>query len=224
MATAAQVQAMRAGYDEVERMIRRDLRKLWPRLRNSTPDTIRNVLLNMAPMLSDQYGSVATAMAAEWFEMVTGQTAVLADLTVPAAVESSVRYNAGGLFRGRQEAALEQIGASLVRHSLQPARSTVALSSSRARLRYARSPRPGACAWCLMLASRGAVYTKQTAKYASDGDKYHDDCYCVPEPARDDSELSYDVGALYEKYSGAFSSGDNDAQVASKMRELYGLA
>lgn len=224
MATAAQVQAMRTGYDEIERLIRRDLRKLWPRLRRSTPDTIRNVLLNMAPMLSDQYGAVATAMAAEWFEMVTGQTAHLAELTVPEAVEASVRYKAGGLYRDRQEQALEGVTASLVRHALQPARSTVALSSSRARLRYARSPRPGACAWCLMLASRGAVYTKQTAKYASDGDRYHDDCYCVPEPARDDSELSYDVAALYSKYSDAFQSGDNDAVVAAKMRELYGLA
>lgn len=46
----------------------------------------------------------------------------------------------------------------------QRARQTVwnAAASSGGKARYARLPEPGACAFCLMLASRGAVYTSQT--------------------------------------------------------------
>lgn len=43
---------------------------------------------------------------------------------------------------------------------------------------YMRRTRPGACKFCLMVASRGAVYTKQSATFAC-----HEHCYCEAVPA-----------------------------------------
>lgn len=235
MATAAQVEQFRQGYDAIERLIRRDMRRIWPQLRTATPATIRDTLVALTPQLSDRYGAVATSMAAEWFESVTGATARLADLTPREAVAISTRAVAGGLWDGRSELAFDRIISATTRHSLQPGRSTIARSSSANRMRYARAPEPGACAWCLMLASRGAVYTAESAVRVGGGaapagagrraagNDYHDDCRCVAEPARDDSELSYDRGALYSRYRAAWSRGDNDRIVAARMRELYGL-
>ena len=44
---------------------------------------------------------------------------------------------------------------------------------------WRRVPLPGACDFCLMLATRGAVYAdKRTALYATDGSRYHAFCRC----------------------------------------------
>lgn len=43
---------------------------------------------------------------------------------------------------------------------------------------YMRRTRPGACKFCIMVASRGAVYTKRSARFAC-----HGHCYCEAVPA-----------------------------------------
>lgn len=43
---------------------------------------------------------------------------------------------------------------------------------------YMRRTRPGACKFCIMVASRGAVYTAQSARFAC-----HGHCYCEAVPA-----------------------------------------
>ncbi|CAB0762658.1 hypothetical protein FRC0546_02104 [Corynebacterium diphtheriae] len=68
-----------------------------------------------------------------------------------------------------------------------PARDTVVLNVQRDHTAYARVPEPGACAFCLMLASRGAVYKKSTVGMVN---KYHDHCRCLGiEVKRDGSDL-----------------------------------
>lgn len=46
-------------------------------------------------------------------------------------------------------------------------------------VRYRRVPSPGACSFCLMLASQGAVYhSEQSARFAGDGERFHTNCRC----------------------------------------------
>jgi hypothetical protein len=54
---------------------------------------------------------------------------------------------------------------------------------------WARVPEPGACSFCLMLATRGAVYRSE----ASGGFKTHDNCRCHVEPVFNAYEPSADV-------------------------------
>jgi hypothetical protein len=75
------------------------------------------------------------------------------------------------------------------RYVLQPARETtiVAATEDPVATRLARVPRPGACAFCLMLATRGAVYhDEQSAgraantRFVGEGEhKFHDHCHCT---------------------------------------------
>jgi hypothetical protein len=45
---------------------------------------------------------------------------------------------------------------------------------------WRRVPRPGACDFCLMLATRGAAYrTRESALFTEDGRRYHDFCRCT---------------------------------------------
>jgi hypothetical protein len=47
------------------------------------------------------------------------------------------------------------------------------------RVVYRRVPSVGACAFCLTLASRGAVYTQDTVLRRADGGGYHENCRCT---------------------------------------------
>lgn len=89
------------------------------------------------------------------------------------------------------EIMIQRLSASLSRHAYaagrQAIRDTVLYGSARnknsrkqTKLAYARVL-TGAenCAFCAMLASRGAVYSKKNVIIAKDGDKYHDNCDCV---------------------------------------------
>lgn len=74
------------------------------------------------------------------------------------------------------------------RYVLQPARETtiVAATEDPVATRVARVPRPGACAFCLLMAARGAVYhdtssagTNANTRFVGEGEhKFHDHCHC----------------------------------------------
>lgn len=70
-----------------------------------------------------------------------------------------------------------------------PARKTVEAAVSKAGTKYARVPEPGACPFCLMLASRGAVYTRDTVLKASNMGSYHDNCRCLGIESEGDHDL-----------------------------------
>ena len=63
-----------------------------------------------------------------------------------------------------------------------------AIHEDRVAVGYARVPKPNACAFCIMLASRGAVYSKDTvlkttgrSKFGA-GKSYHPNCGCTMTP------------------------------------------
>ena len=107
----------------------------------------------------------------------------------------------------------------------QPARSTLAASAGANGVKWARVPSgPKTCAFCYMLASRGAVYhTEVTAGKLT---KFHGlcDCQIVPIKSPSDYPDGYDPDAMYEKYAeardAATEGGDaiDVNQVLSRMR------
>ena len=81
----------------------------------------------------------------------------------------------------------------------EPARNTVFEATVAAGTRYARIPEPGACDFCLMLASRGAVYSRDTV-VGNSMNSYHDGCRCLGIEVKSDSELPQINKDLMEKY------------------------
>jgi hypothetical protein len=69
-----------------------------------------------------------------------------------------------------------------------------------AQTRWARIPRVGACAFCLMLASRGAVYYWDTVTKTKSGQRYHDSCHCQGREILDDSQVPEIVTQLQAKW------------------------
>lgn len=85
---------------------------------------------------------------------------------------------------------------------------------------FARVPEPGACSFCLMLASRGAVYTAKTVGAVN---KFHDHCRCLGvEVKRDGSDLPRINRDLEQLWSDSESSTQADFEKALRARKLNG--
>src|SRR5699024_3124565 len=106
----------------------------------------------------------------------------------------------------------------------QPYRSTLQRSAAAAGAGWARVP-SGAetCSFCLMLASRGAVYESERSA-GGDGHKFHGDCDCTPVLARSDADLPYDVEALYDQYEAARNAAGSGStkKILSELRKQQG--
>lgn len=104
------------------------------------------------------YGDVTATLAADRFEELTGKPATMVRPVDPDRANARMRWALGPLFGddGDALARLDLLADELVK---QPGRSTIIRSSADQGIRYARVP-TGAetCSFCLMLASRGAVY------------------------------------------------------------------
>lgn len=228
MVSRAEAERYARAEDRLDRELRGDILRVWRSIEGRSPEYMRDALLEVLPTLVDKYGEGSAVLAAEYFEsLVPSSGAVLAPLTSGEAVRASTRAAAGALWTSAPSQTLNMVTASAVRHMRQAGRSTIHESTRRADgYAYGRVPDPGACSWCLMLASRGAVYaTKRTA--GGDGNDYHDECRCdpTPVPIGDAGALPYDVDALYEQYMKAreSSGGITDKEIAAEMRRMYGL-
>jgi len=191
------------------------LRALWGQLPHANAIVTRDALLESVPLMVTQYGEVAGAAAADFYDLMREKSAApgrfVADLADPIDVEDlrgQIRWSITPLFdreNPNPDDALSRLEQKVDEYTLQPGRDTIARSVERdpAKARWARVPVGKTCSFCLMLASRGAVY--RSAESAGQSRKYHGDCDCTPTPfwGNDPYPEGYNPDALYEKYNAA---------------------
>lgn len=220
----------------------RDLDRIWQAIRETDNNTASQMLQSVIPQLINRYGLMAAAVAADWYEALTGTEAFLPDSYNEKAFQASTRWALGPLFQKEvseadRKTALQRLTAAAVRHTRQHARNTIdgSVRRSGGKVRYARRVTGATtCDFCLMLASRGPVYgTAEDAGGASN--QYHDDCDCVPVPVVgrwvvDDSirgahwegqNPGYDFEKLYdEEYLPYHHAGDTAEDVMERRRAV----
>lgn len=196
MATAQQVSQFRSANQGLVALASADLRSFWGALNvNGNPLLVRDALLEFFPELLAVYSDTAAVLAADFYDELRDVppsaakfAALLADPTDPEIARADARWALGPLFQSAPDpvqvlANLEGVTQRLI---LQAGRDTIANSVFRDPVRtgYARVPTgPTTCKWCVMLASRGAVYGS-AASAGAEGNKYHSHCDCVPTPIR----------------------------------------
>lgn len=155
----------------------------------------------LVTLLVQQYGQVAVVSALIALE--SGRLEAGArDLPAPVPAEpvniEQTRSTASWAINqadGDLPAAARRLAGPVGRMVRQAARDTVWESTRKAGTRYVRVPGPRACAFCLMLASRGAVYAKDTVlavgKKAKrpEGARYHDNCACSAREVLSDADV-----------------------------------
>lgn len=200
--------------DGIAALVERDLLAFLSSLDLARPDAVKLDLFDYIPTLISQYGDVAATVAADWYdelreaEGVFGRfRAPLADLVPDEVVNGRLGFAtraSGPLFTGDFATLTSFLAMIANEYALQPGRDTVMQAAHKENAAYARVPEPGACKFCLMLASRGFVYSKSTS---GDSKKFHGKCRCNAMPVWDETrarvEFGYDPDALYDQYRAA---------------------
>lgn len=209
MATAEMLAEFRSAQRGLVVLAKADLLVFWSTLEPANAVATSAALQTFMPQLITEYGDVAATVAADFFDTAReganvkrAYRAVISDPVPTEAVQANVRYNLKPLFgKSNPDQALSNLNLVTDKAVKASGRNTIELNVERdpAQARFARVP-TGAqtCKFCLMLASRGAIYLSQ--KTADDG--YHGDCDCQPTPIWDENDFpdGYDPDALYDEF------------------------
>lgn len=178
--------------DTLEKAALIDLQDWWEQGNryDRDPYTLLDASTQPFYAIAKKYGDRAAAYAVNYLIMSRSLDDELRFLPRPTMAEIStfeqVQNNlswaintsiADGTFQDL--AAFKKLKGIMTRIVLNGARDTVLEATRRDGTYYARIPEPGACPFCLMLSSRGAVYTKDTVTQTKAMTKYHDHCRCI---------------------------------------------
>lgn len=187
------------------------------------PDLTAEQFAALADMFVTRYGRAAAGSALRALDNTRLDAGVFGDLPRPevTAVVSAAQsrssaswaWNTAG---GDPRAAAVRFSGPLGRMIRQPARETVWNATRAAGTRYVRVPGVKACAFCLMLASRGAVYTKDTVTTTTgargskrpEGLRYHDNCDCQARESLTDADLPQVIRDLQDEWREATYGAD----------------
>lgn len=163
-----------------------DLDVLWRKV--DTADAARDALEEVLPPLVDAYGSAAGSVAADWYDerreragVRRAFTARVADLRKGGGGRELARWGVGPLYVAEPDfnAARTRIAGGLELRIANVARDTITGSSIADPSAHGwQRESSGGCPFCEMLASRGVVYSEESADFAA-----HDHCSCVAVPA-----------------------------------------
>ena len=177
------------------------------------PVRVRNALLQFFPELVTTYGDVSALLAADFYDMLrdvppsaASFRAAFAQPVDPAKAQGSTRWAVDALFAEDEQLFTSQILGATQRLVTQRGRDTIFDNAGRdpVRTSVARIPSgTDTCTFCIMLASRGAVYTDLVA--AGEMNDFHDNCDCVPTVIR--SKRDYPEGHDLARFTDLYTSG-----------------
>lgn len=189
---------IRSGLAVITREAQADVRAVVRRA-GGDPAEARSALFAATPLIVGEYAEGAAALALDWYEEVRATAAAPTsfapapfavvddeDIAAMVAVSTEPLYQVErGLRVALDEAVAESVRfleQNVQRDVAAGFRDTIVGNTRRDpdATGWRRFARPGACAFCLMLADRGAVYTEATADFAA-----HKSCHCVAGPAYD---------------------------------------
>ena len=183
------------------------------------------------------YGMGAATLGAQWYDYCRRLAIGEGDPAEPLTPnESSLTYDIEQTIHGLYEGTIapddmaHAMGATVEKtvHALSRDTVSVALQrdydasvargegqGKRSRYRWTRVTVGTSCAFCTMLASRGAVYLSRESAGGTPSSKFHDDCDCVVLPFADSGDIRG-----YEQTLDACSKAYYDARNAIARDEL----
>jgi hypothetical protein len=148
----------------------RDVGTILQNVMGASPESIRDLLIQVMPDVLAPYTSASGALAATWYEDLRRDTLGGTFMARPADMvygrsKGLIKWAAGALFDGSNETFQERMRGGIQRMVADVARWTVDENAQRdvATVGWSRIAEPGACQFCKMLAGRGPVYRSKAA-------------------------------------------------------------
>ena len=233
MASRADLSRLDKGRQSATLLARRDLNAFWATLDLSDPTAAWQALEEFVPLLVERYGEAAGVVAADWYDMLRSNSGVGGEFRATVAPVSRdhliarMRDDASRFLHTDASASTLNVLSLLTSEWINRwINGTVIASAANdpAGPRVARIPKGATpCAWCLMLASRGAVYASDaSALAASHGD---DRCGTAPIWEGDRLPKGYDPDALYSIYQAGRAQADSGdpKQILAAIRSEQGI-
>src|SRR5699024_8866736 len=176
MPTAAQINPLRSDLATVTRLARRELDAFWATLDMQNMVEGRRALEEFFPILVEQYGNVASIVAADWYEDVYQEYSTLVNADVNTdQVNARMRWAITEAFGGDPDQALATLGMVTDELVKQFGRDTVIGSADSNTRAHARVPRASdTCVFFIRLVSRVFVYSSTKAE--GERYKFRGDC------------------------------------------------
>lgn len=227
MTTAAEA---RQALIDLTAFARRELFALWQSLMGRPPREVEDILLEVLPVIGDEYGSAAAALAADWYDELreragAGGRYVAQPREMPdrGRWESLVRWGLEPLFTDEPDPqpALSRIDGGLQRTVADQHRLTIVENTQRdPQARGWRRVGVGdSCGFCRMLIDRGAVYTEASVTFRS-----HDRCNCAASPVWDDNVVRVSPEAYRQsrRYRSAEAKAADNKRAYDYIKRTYG--
>lgn len=139
-----------------------DIEALWRQIASASDGEFRAMLIEAFPELLEPYSVAAAELGAEWYAEADPDLPYQATSFLPSA--EGLAESAGWALGASGEAALTRLSGTAQRRIYDANRDTIIGNASKEPgATWARVARPGACAFCAMVATRGAVYSSQAA-------------------------------------------------------------
>lgn len=208
------IEGLREDNRRLSALVQSELEIYFRGLDLTDPAGTRDALIAYIPLLVETFGLVSQQIAMEWYEAMRFESVPdaafraiappLPDLT--PAVEGSIRYAAGHLFRNNPEQTLKALQGSVQKYVREPGRQAMIANADYEGVYWARVPTGNeTCSFCLLLASRSAVYLSERSAGSErfgEENKFHDgdDCEIVAVRNDEDYPEGYVPDDLYEAY------------------------
>jgi hypothetical protein len=236
---------------------KREVAAVWPKLLTMPPDRVAVVMAELLHEIGHEYGNAAGSLAADYYDDLreaakVGGRFVAAPSEMPPMerFEALSRWGVGPMFGAAPDVdkALSLMLGGLSRIVLNGGRDTIsdAVAADPATPTFARHASANACAFCAMVASRGAVYTSaasagvvvgrgaalstnigrtkgrkaqgiKTRGKRSLGDKYHDFCHCTAVPVWPGQE--YQEAPYVAKWRDAYANAPGTPGEALNLKD-----
>ena len=210
----------RAVQSYLETLANRDLVRVWRSLDVGDAAAATRLLLPQVRDVVTAYAELSATAAADFYETNRQLAGVSGDFvarpagTAPTGqIDALTRWSVTPIWSDdpRTGAALARLAGGAQRLIRKAERDTIYENGQRDDLLmgWVRVAQGDACAFCLMLASRGAVYTSREAA----GDGYHDNCRCETRPIYSPDEVPQENRDLQDEWD-TVTAGEEDQLAA----------
>lgn len=225
MATKAELEQVRRALNKLTASALSDLTSVFASLKTSDRVMVKRALAGAYPEILAEYGRASAALGADLVEAWASELGVRPRVMMasPLSAKQATGAVEWALTRPDPAASLDVLTDQFVK---QPYRDTVQRSAHESGVAWARVPSGSqTCAFCLMTASRGAVY--RTSATAGSDYKWHGGCDCQVVMVRNEADYpeGYDPGAALDLYltaRGNVEGNPTTNAILAEMRKITG--